>query len=168
MVMYKHSIPLVPQEEIAYELGLIVPKKDAYLFAKVRTGKQPSAGWGTQINKPEFAINKVFPELGIPISMQRLTTKDFRSPDELGKLLQDIQSKDGDALLCFDYGKLWSLDFRGGHVCVFNSVDGNEVTIVDPERNVPKLRTTTLDKLYLAMDFHGEHNSTGVWLLSLS
>ena len=168
MIMYKHAIPLLAQEEIAYELGLTVPDKDAHLFAKVRTGKKPPAGWGTQINKPEFSVNKVFAALGIPISMERLSTKDFKSPNELGRLLHRIQSRDGDALLCFDYGKLWGLDYKGGHVCVFNSVNGAEVTIVDPERNVPKLRTTTLDRLHEAMDFHGDHNSTGVWLLNLN
>lgn len=168
MIMYKHAIPLLAQEEIAYELGLTVPDKDAHLFAKVRTGKKPPAGWGTQINKPEFSVNKVFAALGIPISMERLSTKDFKSPNELGRLLHRIQSRDGDALLCFDYGKLWGLDYKGGHVCVFNSVNGAEVTIVDPERNVPKLRTTTLDRLHEAMDFHGDHNSTGVWSLNLN
>ena len=168
MIMYKHSVPLVAQEDIAYELGLTVPKTDVHLFAKVRTGRKPSAGWGTQINKPEYSVNNVFPRIGIPISMYRRSTKDFKTASELGRLLQDIKSKDGDALLCFDYGKLWGLDYRGGHVCVFNSIDGKEVTIIDPGQNAPKLRTVTLDKLHKAMDFHGEHNSTGVWILSLS
>lgn len=95
-------------------------------------------------------------------------SKDFKSPDDLGELLKDVQSKDGDALLCFDYGKLWGLDYSGEHVCVFNSIDDKEVAIIDPEKNVPKLRTTTLENLYKAMEFHGDHNSTGVWLLKIN
>ena len=163
MVMYKRGIPLIPQEEMAYALGLTVPEKEAYLFAKVRTGKKPSAGWGTQINLPEYEVNRVFPQLDIPLSMVRLSTKDFETPAQLAELLEKVQAQDGDALLCFDYGKLWGLEFTGGHVCVFNSIDKNVVTIIDPERNVPKIRTVSIDKLFKAMDFHGEHNSTGVW-----
>jgi len=155
----------MPQEEIAYELGLMVPKKDKHLFARVRTGNKPSAGWGTQINLPEFGVNKVFPKMGIPLKMERLTTRDFKNPKELAELLEKVQKEDGDALLCFDYGKLWDLDLAGGHVCVFNSIRDDDVTIVDPERNIPKLRKVCVDKLFKAMDFHGEHNSTGVWLI---
>lgn len=63
MIMYRHGIPLVPQEELAYELGLIVPEKDTYLFGKVRSGEKPSSGWGTQIQKDEYDPNKVFKSL---------------------------------------------------------------------------------------------------------
>lgn len=165
MVMYKHGIPLLPQEDMAYELGLVVPEKDAHMFNKVRTGEKPSSGWGTQIQKEEFSANSFFRSHNVPLDLKRVGTRDFKDKEGLRKLLQGIQVSDRDGLLCFDYGKLWSLDFSGGHVCVFDHIEGDTVHIVDPERNVPKYRQTTLDALFAAMDFHGDHNSTGVWLI---
>ena len=74
-----------------------------------------------------------------------------------------MQDADGDALLCFDNGKLWDLEVKGGHVCVFHGLDGDDVWMIDPERNVPKNRKVSLTKLFEAIDFHGPHNSCGVW-----
>lgn len=163
IVMYRRGIPLLPQDVLAYQMGLTVPKKDSYLFSKVRTGSKPSSGWGTQIQKREFNPNTVFPKLGIPLSIEQSFIKGFKDPEDLRSLLIDIQNKDGDALLCFDYGKLWGLPRRGGHVCVFDRIEGDNVYIVDPERSVPKYRQANLEKLYAAMNFHGDDNSTGVW-----
>jgi len=166
MVMYRHRLPLIPQEELAYELGLIVPEKDSHLFAKVRTGSKPSSGWGTQIQKKEFKPAKVFKKLKIPLEFNQYFIKDFKNPEGLKELLVSIQKKDTDGILCFDYGKLWGIPSNGGHVCVFDRIDGNKVHIVDPEYKVPKFRIANLDRLFKAMDFHGDSNSTGVWILT--
>ncbi len=163
IVMYKRAIPLLPQDDLAYEMGLTVPEEDSHLFSKVRSGDKPSSGWGTQIQKEEFNPNAVFPKLGIPLRIEQSFIKDFKNSEGLKSLLIDIQQKEGDALLCFDYGKLWNLPKKGGHVCVFDRIEGDIVYIVDPASNVPKHRKVSIDKLFKAMDFHGDDNSTGVW-----
>lgn len=162
MVMYRHGIPLLPQEDMAYALGLTVPKEDAHLFNQVRTGKRPSAGWGTRIYEPEFEINKVLKEIRIPLCVDVDTN--IRTLDELRVKLQAVQDADGDALICFDYGTLWDEDIRSGHVCVFDRLEGDAVWIVDPTATAgPKHRKADLHKLLKAIDFHGSHNSCGVW-----
>lgn len=166
IVMYRHNIPLIPQEELAYKLGLTVPQEDAHLFLQVRTGEKPASGWGTQISKAEYRPNKIFAELKIPLRMEQFFLKDFVTIEGLRRVLQDIQTEDGDALLCFDYGKLWDLSKKGGHVCVFDRIEGDTVYIIDPERNVPKFRSVDISKLFKAMNFHGDANSTGVWKIT--
>lgn len=163
MVMYRQGIPLVAQEDLAYAMGLTVPEKDAHLFGNVRTGDMPSSGWGTQIQKEAYHPNAVFPKMGIPLKLEQYFTRDFKDEAGLKYLLQSIQDEDADALLCFDYGKLWDLPKTGGHVCVFDRIEGDTVYIVDPERNVPKYRRVAIGKLFQSMDFHGDENSTGVW-----
>jgi hypothetical protein len=163
IVMYKRNIPLLSQDELAYEMGLMVPEKDAYLFNKVHVSDEPSSGWGTQIQKEQFHPNTVFPRLSIPLRVEQLFIKDLKDQNGLKTLLQAIQKEDGDALVCFDYGKLWDLTIKGGHVCVFDRIDGNAVYLIDPERNVPKYRKTDIGKLFEAMDFHGDENAAGVW-----
>lgn len=163
IVMYKLGIPLIPQDLLAYEMGLTVPEEDVHLFAKVRTGDKPSSGWGTQIQRECFHPNDVFPRLGIPLRVKQSFIRDLKNQQGLRELLLAVQKDDGHALLCFDYGKLWSLPTKGGHVCVFDRIEGDDVYIIDPEKNVPKYRKTNVEKLFKAMDFHGDNNSTGVW-----
>src|SRR4051812_21672916 len=93
MVMYRHGIPLQPAEDIAYALGLTVPEEDVWLFDRVRTGERPSAGWGTQIYKPEFEINKVLGEIKIPLHVDVDT--EIKSVEELKTKLQAVQDADG-------------------------------------------------------------------------
>lgn len=161
-VLERRGFKLIAQEELAAKLGLIVPKEDKRLLPLARTGHRPPAGWGTQIDQPEYSPNTVFEALGYPITLRIVKPKDV---DDLQNMLQTIQASDNDALLCFDYGVLWGTDFQGGHVCVFSAIDGDRVTLIDPERNVPKFREVTVAQLLKAMDFHGEGNSTGVWII---
>lgn len=142
-------------------MGLTVPEKDAGLFTKVRTGERPASGWGTQIQKPEYDINKVFSAHDIPLSAN-VDTGPF-TLDSLRQRLDDIQKQDGDALLCFDYRVLWGGTPGQGHVCVFDHIDGDDVWMVDPWPDVPKLRKASLQNLAKAIDFHGAHNTCGVW-----
>lgn len=162
MVMYRRGINLIEQEDIAYELGLTVPKNDVHLFKKARTGQKPSSGWGTQIQKEEFSVPKFFKNHNILLNFS--IKNDFADASELRNYLNSHLGDDVDVMLCFDYGVLWETDHRGGHVCIMESIDGDEIVLVDPERNVPKRRIVKIDKLYKAIDFHGPHNSTGVWL----
>lgn len=159
--MYRRGIPLVASEEIGYELGLTVPAEDAHLFGRARISERPSAGWGTQIYKPEFEINSALMRMSIPLHVD--VGAMFDSQDGLLEELQRIQNTDGDALLCFDYGKLWREADHGGHVCVFDRLEGEDIWLVDPERNVPKHRKVGIATLFEAVDFHGSINSAGVW-----
>src|SRR6187401_2529326 len=79
MIMYRNGIPLIPLEELGYRLGLTVPPEDADLFYKPRVSDSPpsTAGYGTQIAKEDFAPNKVFEELDIPLEFS------FKSGAEL-------------------------------------------------------------------------------------
>ena len=164
MVMYRQGIPLIPQEDLAYALGLTVPEDLIDLFGKARTGKKPSAGWGTRINEPEFEINMVLKGLGIPLSINADTH--IKIVDELRTKLQNVQDADGDALICFDYGTLWNEDVNAGHVCVFDHLEGDSVWLVDPLPQAAKLRKTTIAQLLKAIDFHGSHNSCGIWVIT--
>lgn len=161
MVMYRHNIPLISIEDLGYALGLTVPEEDSWLFSGARNGERPPAGWGTRINEPEFEINKVLRKLNIPLEV--LIDKSIASIEDLRSHLHAVQDVNSDALLCFDYGTLWDLDVKNGHVCVFDRIDGDDVWLIDPERNVPKHRKTSLVKLFAAMDFHGAENTCGIW-----
>ncbi len=81
MILLRRGLPLYSQEEIGYELGLVVPKEYANLFQKVRTGKKPSAGWGTQINKPNYSLNNFFLKYKIPLKKEYFPPSALEKPD---------------------------------------------------------------------------------------
>jgi hypothetical protein len=164
MVMERRGIPQITQDELGYELGLTVPQEEAGNYTRVRTGEKPSSGWGTQIQNPKYEINKALAGISVPLTVEVDT--DIQSAEDLGSKLQAVQDADGDALLCFDWGKLWDEDVVAGHVSVFDRLEGDVVHLIDPQPHVPKLRTTTIQKLYESMKFHGPANMAGVWNVS--
>ncbi len=168
MVMYKHKLPLLPQEVLGYHFGLTVPPKAQNLFWAPRKGKMPKSGWGTQIGlgKKEFDTTAVFKKLKIQLQMTYHCSKDF-TQESLLDFLQKIEKKNGDALLCFDAGVLAGTKYRGGHVCVFDRVDSKKQTVrlIDPSQNQPKWREVKLSALYKAMMYHWD-KSGGVWEFS--
>lgn len=165
MILYRRGIALMEQEDIANELGLIVPEEDLKYFAHARTGERPSSGYGTQIQDEQYGMHKLFDKNGWKLSFTRHS--DIASVDELREILATVQADDDtDAMLCFDYGMLWGVKSSGGHVCVFEKLEGDTVCIIDPERNVPKRRATDIHTLFEAIKFHGSHNAAGVWIIS--
>lgn len=164
MILYRRGIALPEQETIANELGLIVSEEDVHLFVRARTGERPSSGWGTQIQNERYNMQKLFDKYDWELTFKRYS--DIASVEALREKLVAAQgSEDTDAMLCFDYGMLWGTKSTGGHVCVFDALDGDLVRIIDPEQNVPKRRETDIQTLFKAMDFHGAHNAAGLWII---
>jgi len=165
MILYRRGIALIEQEDIANELGLIVPEEDLKYFAHARTGERPSSGYGTQIQDEHYSMQKLFDKKGWELTFERHS--DTASVGELRDILANVQAGDDiDAMLCFDYGTLWNVKSNGGHVCVFEKLDGDTVHIIDPERNVPKRRQVDIHDIFKAIDFHGTQNAAGVWLIT--
>ncbi|MDZ7786053.1 MAG: hypothetical protein U5L95_02940 [Candidatus Saccharibacteria bacterium] len=167
MIMYKNGIPLLPAEEIGYHLGLIVRPERAGLFYKVRTSEEkPPAGYGTRIYLPEFEPNTAFKNLDIPLRLKIKPISEIGDSEKLINTLSEIEANNTDALLCFNHGVL--VDDREkdwGHVVVFDRVVGDKIRIIDPSPEHPKWRLVSVDKIFEAMNRHGEKRSGGVWLI---
>lgn len=164
MIMLRHNIPLIPTELLGYHLGLIVPEKVAPLFWNARTGKEPLAGYGTQISKAEFNPNNVFPKLNIPLKMDdRWLIDKFSSLADFEKYLCDVAEKDKDVVLLFDWGTLNDSELESGHLCVLDKVypESKKIRLIDPEYNTPKWKVFTMEKLYKAMLKHGAKKGAG-------
>lgn len=167
IIMYKLGLPLVPQEELGYHLGLTVPPKDKGLFWNVRVSDKPptAAGYGTQIQKPEYDPNKAFAKLGIPFKFTYNLIDNFDTAKEVRSYLQDVEQHNQDVIVCFRYGTLYDTDSSNGHASVFDRYlpETDEVRLIDPERTVPKWRVVPLEKLFKAMKEHGADKAGGFW-----
>lgn len=163
MVMYRRNIPLIDQEDIGYELGLIVPEEDKHFFGRVRTGERPPAGWGTQIYRPQFNINKALKRLNVPFQVRIHSIDKFETAEKLKKFLQDAQKANGDVLLCYENSIIWDRENKSGHVVVFDYIEGDDVWVVDPNAKDPKRHKIPIQILYKAMLEHGVKRSAGCW-----
>ena len=160
MILLRRNISLLSQEEIGWYLGLVVSKKDKKLFQKVRTGKKPKAGWGTQVNKKKYSINDFFKKKKI-----NLKEKEFpiTEPEEIRRFLRK-NLKNKDIIVCFEYGKLYNTRSKSGHVSIVDSIKGNYVTLIDPGANLPKRRKVSLEKLSKAIKSH-KNKRGGFWAI---
>ena len=164
MIMYRHGIPLIPQELLGYHLGLTVKRDSTKLFWHPRTGKRPPAGWGTQMYKKQYHPNIVFPKLKIPFKVFFHSVDSF-SDKSFNKFLLETVKKDKDMIVCFDHGNLTGTGKQGGHVCLLDRVylQKNEVRLIDPSSNWPKWRVVKISRLKKAMEFHGGNRNGGFW-----
>ena len=164
MVMLRHGIPLVPQEVLGYYLGLIVPPPDKKFFWNVRTGKSPSAGYGTQIKK--FDPNKAFKKLNIPLQFNFHPISKFSASSFVKFMAQGVK-QDKDLLVCFNHAFLNQEKGQVGHVCVLDRIYPNRglIRLIDPQQSQPKWRIVKIQELHKATVNHGDSNMAGFWEL---
>lgn len=169
MVMYRNGIPLRPAEEIGYHLGLVVPPDRGKLFWNARTVEgQGAAGYGIQMQLPEYEPNAAFVRMGIPLSFTVEPITSFTSAHELLLRLRAHERDDRDALVAFNLGALLddpSLD-GAHHVCVFDRTRGEGVRLIDPSVHAPKWQTLDAERLFVAMQHHVSPDWGGIWLLA--
>ena len=164
MIMARRGLPCKSQEEIGWELGLLVPPEIKSAFTRVRTGPKPPAGYGTQISKPEFSIENFFNRNRLPLHITRFSPLSFK---ELTATLKDALDREYDVVLCFSSQRLFGEGDRE-HVALieaFNRTAGR-VKLVDPAIGAPKHRTASIDKIFETIQTHEASSLGGLWLIS--
>ncbi len=162
MILDRRKIFHGTQDEIGYDFGLTVPKEKVHLYTKVRTGKKPIEGYGTQVGKKQYSINNYFQKNNINLKEIYFFVKDISDVKEF--IISNIR-KNNDIIVCFNNEKLYG---KGdcGHVSLIQGIENNIVSLIDPGKDVPKLRKVELKKLIDAMEYHGKEKSGGFWLIS--
>ena len=69
MVLLRHNLLTLSQEQVGIELGLTIPPKHQKYFSnKVKVSiEMPSAGYGTQLTSTNDLLNKFFRRYKIPL-----------------------------------------------------------------------------------------------------
>ena len=159
MILKRNNIRYDTQEEIGYDLGLIVPEKDKHLFKKVRTGKKPIAGYGTQVQEEKYSINNYFIKNKIPLNYECQYIDDYERTKEFL-----FDNKNNDIMICLDYGVLYDKNYTGGHLVVIDNINNELVTLIDPYRD-SNYETVQLEKIVAAIKKHGKEKAAGFWLI---
>ena len=164
MIQARRGLPLLSQDEIGWELGLIVPPEIKSAFTRVRTGSMPRAGYGTQTSKPEFSIERYFDRKHLPLSIAGV------SPFSLKELISNIEtalSQDNDIVLCFNSRLLFG-DGDLEHVSLIEEFNKNsgQVKVVDPAIGAPKRRITGINEIFKTINNHNVSEIGGLWIIS--
>ena len=161
MIMNRHKLSHGTQEEIGHSLGLIVPESVKHYFNHVRTGEKPSSEYGTQVGKRRYSINKYFKENQIPLKegYHYLTTL-----DESISFIKNNIALGNDIITCFNNQKLHNYG-NYGHVSLIQSINNDILTLVNPEKDVPKLTNVHIKSLLSAITAHGKSNRAGFCLI---
>lgn len=168
MVLLRRGLQVLPQELIGWHLGLTVPKSATKYFWKVRTGKRPKAGYGTQVSNAKFSINRAFERLGIPLKSVYRPIGTFRTAGDFRGYLERMGDRDMDVIAVFDYGALYGTGWHYGHASLMDRIYHGEgrVRLVDPGSDTPKWRLVNAGKLFESMKRHGDDRGGGFWELT--
>ena len=162
VILDRRGIKHNSQEEIGYELGLIIPKEKIHLFIKARIGRKPVAGYGTQVSKKKYSINNYF--LKNKIKLKETYYFPEKIKDTRNFIIENLKSSN-DLVVCFNNKKLYGNgDF--GHVSLIQSINNGVIILIDSEKSVPDKRKVKLQKLVEAIKYHGKKKRGGFWVIS--
>ncbi|HOO68096.1 MAG TPA: hypothetical protein PLC53_01855 [Bacilli bacterium] len=160
MILNRNNIYNFDQEEIAYQLGLVVPPEKRYLFKKVREEDKPIAGYGTQIQNDEYSINNFFSNNNISLKQEYYYILDVEKARTFLK-----NNINNDIMICLHCGILYdSLESDWGHMVLFETINKDIVTILDPSEK-RGIENVNINKLILSIRVHGKIKAAGFWLI---
>lgn len=159
MILDRRQISHSPQEDIGNELGLVIASKNAHLFTNAKIDDSYAGKFGTQIDDKKYSVNKYFQNNNITL------TETYYPAEKVENTKQFIEqnlSDGNDIIVCILnevlYGK------GSGHVSLVQEIDGNNITLIDPGIDKPKIREVKLDRLIEAMKANKRRG--GFWLIS--
>ena len=166
IILKKYNINNLNQEEIAQKLGLIMPydnKKELEKYFKEKdllnfTSKKPLCGFGTQINRRKYSLQQFVRNEELPLNVKILKIEKIN----FEKLLR-AKKENEDLILCFNYNQLYGFGNDGGHVSIFVEINGDEITLLDPDtKYLPYIKKVKLQDLYDSIQHH-ENGFGGIW-----
>jgi len=163
MVLKRRGLKYQSQEEIGYQLGLIVPSESRYHFNKVRSGPEPETGYGTQTSKEEFSIPNYFHNNNLPLMLTKWQPAHIQ---ELREYLSRFLSCGDDVAICYNRQLLFG-DGDMEHLSLIQCFDNeaNTVLIIDPAIGVPKHRKVNLEKLSNVLISNRASEQIGLWII---
>ena len=175
MVLHRRGLPAPSQAELGYQLGLTVPADMQQLFPRTHNLEAGPAGYGTQLQRPEFSLNAALERLNIPLQCRFIWGAELTTPAALAETLTALVGRSSpdavsDVLACFDVQVLndGATTRSGlGHVAVVAGFDAaaQEITLIDPSPRSSGWRQVGLAQLQQAMALHGTAAMGGLWVL---
>jgi hypothetical protein len=159
MILRRRKLQLLPQTEIAYDLGIMLPPKERHLFKSYK-GSKPKSGWGTRIDVKKYSLTFFFQKRGYNLKEKFFPGKGFSSE----KSFKDFLSKNvkNDLLVCFNHPLLYKGRGSKGHASLIQAFTGEYIILSDPDSGHKKPRKVPVANLLKAIK---GHYKGGVWVV---
>jgi hypothetical protein len=166
MILKRRGLPYHSQDDIGYQLGLIVPPEAQHHFTRVRTGPEPKTGYGTRTSVKKFSIPAYFRKNNLPL---KLTRKQPAQIQELRDYLNGALSRGDDVIICYNRRLLFGAGDKE-HVSLIQGFDdgAGRVLIIDPAVGAPAHLEVNLEKLFKALISDRTGKQKALWIISAS
>lgn len=154
---------MLTQDEIAYDLGIILPSELKDILPKFYTGKRPKAGWGTRIDLKRFSINSFFIKRKYPLKEKHYYADSFTSLESFKEFInKNIKSKN-DQIVIFNFPYLYDKKGAWGHASLIENIKNSYTFLRDPSPKAKNLKKVLTEKLF---DSIINHDKGGIWVIS--
>jgi hypothetical protein len=165
MILSRRKMKLFSQEEIGRALCLTVPKSAKKLFNKVRAGKKPKTGYGTQESKKGCSLNAFFNKKKIPLKCERYWISKVEEP---AKFIVKNLRRGNDVVALYHNRGINPKGKAFGHACIVSEITLGrrpEVVLIDPDFRNKKYNKVGLGRLCSAMSTKYDGNERGFWVI---
>lgn len=137
MVFSRRGLKRVPQCELGYALGLVVPSRLSEQYPDARIS-DIEEDWGVHPQEPEYSISCLFERLGVPLYFHCFDATHVMS-DGVESFLSENLKRGNDIIVSYDYHAVFSAGKNVGHVSLVSDVLSRreEIILVDPESETP-------------------------------
>lgn len=166
-VLYRNGIDILDQETIGAELGLRLPTRGREFFTNKNIKyltKEPIAGFGTQIEKGEYSIEKFLTKHKIPLTISKLIIIDQKQ--ELKRFLCKQFKQNHDTILCYNNKELKRVGAKNcGHFSVISEFDEVLDIVIIGDPDLPHFKSATLDQLLYATSIKIDGIQRGFYII---
>ena len=164
MIQNRRGLAYLTQDEIGWQLGLVVPPSLEDRFERVRIGPEPAAGYGTQTSKDEFSIASYFSRNHLPLLIKKIQPD---SSPRFSEVIAAALEEGSDVIICYNSRCLFG-DGDTEHVSLIQEIEPTtgELLVIDPAINAPKQRRTTSDALFRVCSQPEATENAGLWIVS--
>ena len=164
MILRRRRIKPPSQEDIAYDLGVVLPPEHKHLLPRSHNAPKAKAGYGTRIHLKQYSLTSFFKKRKFNLKEKHFSAKGFKNAKIFGDFLRKNIAKGNDQLVCFNQGRLKGKKKSWGHCTVISRVGEKAVFMYDPDpRKSTMERRVPLQKLF---DATKNHYKGGVWVIS--
>lgn len=148
MILLRRNLGWIDQEDIAKEVGArIFPSAKKSFTARLKTTKSKKH---VGLDMEDFVGKQMlsfFKKHKLPLKAQISWVSEIK---DARKFIEENLSEKNDVMACF-HGSYFDKKWLYGHYALIAALDGDKVTLCDPEKTHKSFWTTTVNKLIKAM-----------------
>lgn len=166
MILKRRRLRKSPcQADIAYDLGVQLPRGAKHLLPRYHKGNPKTGGGGTRIRIKKYSLGRFFKQRGYALGVKHYLGTGFLSEDQFRNFLKENRRLNNDILVCYNAPILTCMEGTWGHASLIESVRGDHVILRDPSPWQKAGRRIPLGLLFSALQRYG-HYIGGVWVIS--